>query len=244
MPSEHERSLIIQFVTLLTKHGLGSGKVDRWPDEENRQTQDIDAISGDVAIEHTSIDTPPYQRRNDEWYIEFLGDLRDFIPCPGYLIEITLPPTVVGQNVDMEHNRNALRTWITDVLPGLPDTDNLYHAADVDGLPYQIQYSKLPSSNPGLYFLRGIFHDGNLDDRIRKSVTRKSAKLRPYGADHTTILLLEFNNYALINEHKARRAVQNGLRGRLPDGVNRIWYADTSILDNVLFTDFTDSLGT
>lgn len=44
--------------------------------EKSRKTSDIDAIAGYFAIEHTSIDTLPNQRRDSDWFRKWGSSLR------------------------------------------------------------------------------------------------------------------------------------------------------------------------
>jgi hypothetical protein len=55
-----DRDVISAFVAYLQTNGHPNLKVERWPEDENRDSQEIDAIAGAFAIEHTSIDTLPW----------------------------------------------------------------------------------------------------------------------------------------------------------------------------------------
>lgn len=68
--------VINAFVTYLWENGHSCLQVDRWPDKENRNLADIDAIAGAFAIEHTSIDTLPNQRRDSDWIHPSLNPAR------------------------------------------------------------------------------------------------------------------------------------------------------------------------
>ena len=61
----NDRSVIDAFVAHLREEGYPDLRVERRPDDENRESSDIDAITGPFAIEHTSIDTlpNPYRRQ-------------------------------------------------------------------------------------------------------------------------------------------------------------------------------------
>ena len=65
-----DKQVISLFVEYLATQGNPGLKVDTWPDEENRQSSDIDAIAGHLAIEHSSFDTIPNQRRNAAWFVQ------------------------------------------------------------------------------------------------------------------------------------------------------------------------------
>ena len=57
-----DRDAIDLFVTHLGRQrGYAKLVVDRWPEDENRQSPEIDAMAGPFAIEHTSIDSVAHQ---------------------------------------------------------------------------------------------------------------------------------------------------------------------------------------
>ena len=59
-----DRDGIELFVNHLSRQrGFAKLVMDRWPEDENRQSPEIDAIAGPFAIEHTSIDSVANQRR-------------------------------------------------------------------------------------------------------------------------------------------------------------------------------------
>jgi len=67
-------------------------QVDRWPDEETRDSKDIDAEAGDFAIEHTSIDTIANQRRDSAWFKGAVGCLEGELHCEHpFRLVVTLP---------------------------------------------------------------------------------------------------------------------------------------------------------
>lgn len=62
MRKPNDSDVIEAFVAFLGEQEGLALQVDRWPDKENRQTKDIDAIAGPFAIEHTSVDSFENQR--------------------------------------------------------------------------------------------------------------------------------------------------------------------------------------
>ena len=70
-----ERKVIKAFISHLRSLGHPGLRVDSWPDKTNSVCTDIDAISGIFAIEHTSIDTLPDQRRDDDWFMRVVTGL-------------------------------------------------------------------------------------------------------------------------------------------------------------------------
>ncbi len=72
-----DKEVISLFVKYLAAQGNPGLEVDTWPDEENRQSTEVDSIAGPFAIEHTSVDTIPNQRRDAAWFIQVVKPLED-----------------------------------------------------------------------------------------------------------------------------------------------------------------------
>ena len=69
---------------------------------------------------------------------------------------------------------------------------------------------------------------------------RKAAKLGKYqGPVSTTILLIENDDIALMNERKMLDAIRGAYPDGLPRGVDEVRFVDTSIPTKPLFRDFT-----
>ena len=65
-------------------------------------------------------------------------------------------------------------------------------------------------------------------------------KLRKYQRPScTNIMLLENDDIALMNEAKMLVALREAYPDQLPQGVDEIWFADTSVPDKSQFRDFT-----
>lgn len=93
----NDRDVIDAFVAYLRDNGHPGLRVERRPDEENRRASDIDAIAGTFAIEHTSVDTLPNQRRDSDWFMRAAGNLEQEIDTPPpFRLNITLEYDAVG----------------------------------------------------------------------------------------------------------------------------------------------------
>ena len=51
MKNKEDKNTLKQFVAHLHENGYPDLKIDRWPDEENSTTSDIDAIAGPFAFD-------------------------------------------------------------------------------------------------------------------------------------------------------------------------------------------------
>ncbi len=241
-----DRDVIDLFVTHLG-HQRGCAKlaVDRRPDEKNRQCPEIDAIAGPFAIEHTSIDSVAHQRRVTHWYSRVIGGLdqviKDSVDC-GFTITLEFDAITTG--MDWDCIREDLRSWIVDHAPRLD------HGNHRISLP-----TSVPVENPiVLYVWKGQRpavtgfrrfepEDDSLPARIGKIMDRKATKLGKYqGPATTTILLIENDDIALMNERKMLDAIREAYPNGLPRGVDQVWFADTSIPTDPLFRDFTTDI--
>ena len=111
----NDQDVINAFVAYLRKAGFPDLKVDRLPDKENRKTSDIDAIAGCFAIEHTSIDTLPNQRRDSDWFIQAVGGIEKELSV---LIPFCLNITIEYDAVTKGQVWGGIRFW-TKSLRGL-----------------------------------------------------------------------------------------------------------------------------
>ena len=97
---------------------------------------------------------------------------------------------------------------------------------------------------PRLFFARYEPPDDTLPARIRTQFDRKAQKLAKYqSAGRITVLLVENADIALMNDQKMLEAIRRAYPIGLPIGVDELWYADTTIPDDIDFKDFSAMLG-
>ena len=238
----NDQDVINAFVSYLRETGFPGLKVDRWPDKENRNTSDIDAIAGRFAIEHTSIDNLPNQRRDSDWFMQAVGGIeKELTASLPFFLNITVEYDAVTKGQDFAAIRRNLKDWIINDSP--PLKEGLSVLEDVDGVPFRLRVRKASDRRPGIFFARFEPKDDTLPARIRKQFDRKAKKLKKYhGSDNTTILLIENEDIALMNEGKMLDSIQIAYLSGLPHGVDKIWYADTSIPDDIEFMDFSSEI--
>jgi len=240
-----DSDVIYEFVAYLEKNGHPGLMVDRRPEIENRASADIDAIAGPFAIEHTSIDTLPNQRRNNDWFMNVIGDLEhELNPLPFKLnlfVSIEYDTIIKGQ--DWSAIKQAFRHWIFNESPLLKDGH--YVCNDFPGIPFTLHVDKAATNSPGrLSFSRFDPNDNTLPCRIKKLFDRKANKLARYqGCGTTTVLLIESYDFALMNESKMVIAIREAYPNGLPSGVDKFWYApNTSIPAPIKFRDITANI--
>ena len=235
-----DRQVVDAFVAYLRANGYAGLHVDRRPDDENRESSDIDAIAGRFAIEHTSVDTLPNQRRDDDWFRRAAGGLEQELPKPPFSLIVTLKYDAVAKGQDWSAIRAALKRWIINDAPALP-----YGAYVVDyarGVPFRLSIAKSSDLSPGVSFARYQPEDDTLSDRVRDLFDRKVVKLANYRPGKTTILLVESGDKALMDECKMLEAIREAYPAGFPAGVDQVWYTNTSIAGNITFREFTLAL--
>jgi hypothetical protein len=236
-----DRAVVAAFVAHLSRGGQPGLSVECRPDLQNRGSSDIDAIAGPFAIEHTSVDTIENQRRDAAWFTGVVQPLENqFRGSLPFRLRLVLPYAGITTGQDWKQIQRALAAWVQDESALLVDGT---HNVNIGGVPFEVQITKDSRRRPGLVCVRIDPGDRTLPERLAVQLRRKAAKLRPYKARRkTTIILLDSNDMALMNEGKMLEAVQAGL-GEDPLGdVDQLWYADTSIEPDVEFWDLTSAL--
>lgn len=241
-PCLTDKEVIIIFVDYLTRNGNPGLVVDSWPDEENRQSSDIDAIAGPFAIEHSSVDTVANQRRDSAWFLEVVGGLENELGHKlSFRLSLTLPYEGIQCGQDWPKIRSALREWILKESPKLANGPHKISGAS--GIPFEFYVTKRRSDSPGLLFGRFAPDIKILPSRLREQLDRKADKLSFYiDKGKITILLVESDDIALMDESTMWNGLRQAYPTGLPNGVNQIWFADTSIREDVVFTDMSKAV--
>jgi len=233
----NSNDLIEAFVARLSKKKGYSGlRVDSWPDQSNRTFPEIDAIAGPFAIEHTSVDRLPNQRRDTDWFAQIAKPLRaefrhtlPFRLC----VHVEYGSIKIGQ--DWRAITRQLREWILDDAPQLPDGN---HVVNHPQIPFLLHVTKLSQRRPTFLLGRLIPKDDCFAARIKTQLDRKAEKLARYHGSKITILLVENDDIALTDTTLMLQVIREAYPGGPPTGVHQIWYADTSIPEDTTFTRF------
>lgn len=235
----NDKEVISLFVKYLADKDYPGLEVDSWPDEETRQAAEIDAIAGNFAIEHTSIDTIPNQRRDSAWFTQVVQPLENEFRCTlPFRLNLTLPYEGIRIGQDWSGITSALRNWVLSDSPKL--TLGRHTIVDVPGIPFEFHATKKDSSRAGLLFGRFVPNDQTFPNRLRDQLDRKIDKLSPYKSrNKTTILLVESDDIALMDDGIMWDGLRSAYAHGLPEGLDQVWFADTAIPEESLFTDMT-----
>jgi hypothetical protein len=126
--------------------------------------------------------------------------------------------------------KRSLRNWLVTEAVSLAEGRCL---VNVTGFPFAVDVEKAgPSTGrqPGLFFARSVPPTLDLPGRLRALIKRKATKLSSHRASgKTTALIVESDDIALMNQSKLVQAVSDGFPEGLPEAVDELWYADTSV---------------
>jgi hypothetical protein len=237
-----DKHVITSFVELRSRTDHPGVRVERWPDEENRDSSDIDAIAGRLAIEHTSVDSVPNQRRDSAWFMQVVEPLeRAFRTGVSFRLQIVFEYDAVAAGQDWHSMRRSLATWIQGEAQTLQDGR---HVIRLPNFPFPFDAIKTSTRKPKLVFSRYAPDGDSLAERLNVQVKRKAEKLDRYQrGGYVTVLLLESSDIALTSEGTLLAALRDGLPTGVPAVVNEVWYADTSIPEaETEFSNFTKLL--
>lgn len=193
-----DKAVVDAFVAYRRATDLPDLHVERYPDEENSNTTDIDAVAGHLAIEHTSVDTLLDQRGRSAWFSgiaqpieQEIGNRLDF------RLDVVFPYEGVAKGQDWKAERLAIEAWILNTAGALPDGRQSIELADV---AVAFEATKASDRKPGVFFRRRVPHDASFADRLREQIVRKAAKLPAYRSKGKRgVLLVESNDIALMN---------------------------------------------
>ncbi|MEN6575563.1 MAG: hypothetical protein ABFD90_04410 [Phycisphaerales bacterium] len=232
--------VIITFVAFLRKkNGLRDLQVEQWPDKENRVSRDIDAIAGDFAIEHTSIDVLPEQRAASARFMQAIGGIEQDLPCrPAFRLTITIDWNAVCKGQDWPSIRQSLVDWIVSDAPRLDDGHYILDC--VRGIPFPLHVQKSTHGSPRVHCRRFAPDDDSLSNRLRVQLDGKANKLAKYhNAGKITVLLIDNDDIALMDRLMLRKAIRTAYPSGNPRGVDQLWFADTSLPSKIKFWDLT-----
>lgn len=220
-----DRHCIRAFVAFLAAIGRPVSGVDFWP--EDAAQNDIDAVAGPYAIQHTSVDTLPNQREHDARFAKVIEQLEDeFRDNLGFRLAISMRWGAIERGYDWTLMREAIRDWITSEGGALQEGR---HVINIPGLPVGLAVTKGgPSKTDGVTFCRELAAiPDTLAARLRDQLVGRHDKLEQLSRwrerGRQTVLLIESHDMALMNVVKLVDAFESAFPV-WPDGLDELWF--------------------
>ncbi len=213
--------------------------VTSWPDKNNSVSKDIDAVAGNFAIEHTSIDAVDDLRQKNDWFMKVAGDLEAELNAGmKFRLRINFDYDSIQAGQDWKKMNNAIREWIINESPLISEGSQIINISEV---PFELRIDKVFDEPSALIFSRS-FNKGKetLESSVGPLIERKAQKLVPYTQKGMVgILLVQTEDIAFMNKVRFAEAIMASFPIKIPDGVDQIWYADATIRPYVSFYDIT-----
>jgi len=231
----NDKEVVALFVKYLAIHFYPGLEIETIPDEH--KSGDIDAIAGEFAIEHTSIDTIHNQSRDSVWFIKAIGSLEKELDgkLPFRLI-LTLPYEGIKTGQNWENVKTVLQNWILNESFMLSEGSHII--SGILGLPFDFRAKKNTNAKSGLILSRYSPDITDFTTRLRKHLDRKVAKLASYKEkDKTTLLLVESNDIAFMNDGVMWDSLKSAYPEGLPTGIDNVWFVHTSMPENIEYFD-------
>jgi len=199
-------------------------EITGFPDEIERNSPacDVSAIVGnrEVAVEHTSIDSYPSQRKDDNRFRKVLGPLENELagklPAPGHY-QLGVNINVIPTGINWDNVRLRIREWCQKVAPTLeigdPFTAPRHFVRETpEGVPFEVTLGRWPRRDGQFKVVR--FFPEDLERQRTEAIYQALASRGPKVAKYRdrgfrTILILESDDIALANDSDIGQAFVN-----------------------------------
>jgi len=222
----HEKKVILEVLKYISKKINKTYKIISYPDEVNRKSPACDMLvsfgNKKHAIEHTSIDSIPNQRRENNRFIKLLSplgnELDNKLPTPGHyqlVIDMDVIPVLNRSNGSKIYQ--LIKDWCIKIAPTLlmggTHSDKKHFERDrIAGVPFEITLYRWPGKDGEFRIAR--FSSDQLEEKrkevLKQALCSRGEKVSNYKREGCrTILILESNDRALANFNDIDNALNN-----------------------------------
>jgi hypothetical protein len=187
-----------------------------FPDDNNRSSADIDALVGNIAIEHTSIDSIKGQRENNaKFQLVFVPTMEEFSPFVNAHYWMVVAFKDVQRINKPAEAAKVVRSWFIDQVIPLPN--GRYTQIKIPGLDVAVNISKDTDLWSTVIFLRSAEPDKEIEVTLRNRVIDKCQKLKSYkDKGLKTCLIVESEDIAFMGQHIFKQTYQKAFGSNLP----------------------------
>src|ERR1051326_6314292 len=235
--------IIHRFIAKYNECQDGVYEITRWPDKENRNARACDAYAEaddhrPLAIEHTNIETFNRQLLDSARFMKVIGELEDELKNAFTCRTTFIVPTFAIQpGTDWRLIKTALRQWLLDNVPNLPEGRSKHN---IEGVPFEVTVDIDRDKRQRSLFFVMRWEPPNLDnyDQLTESIaaalTDKNDQLRTYRTVTTyrelevkKILILESQDIALASPATLYKAFLKARDRVVSNNIDQVWVANT-----------------
>jgi len=246
----HEKKVIKEVLKYISKKINQPYRIISYPDEVIRKSPACDMLvsfgNKKFAIEHTSIDSIPNQRRDNNRFIKLLAPLKNELngklPTPGHyklIIDMDVIPALNKSNESKIYQ--SIKEWCKKIAPtlsmgGAYSGKKHFKRGRIPGVPFELTLYKSPRRDGE--FRIGRFSPEQIEEKrkevLKQALCSRGEKVFNYKKEgYHTILVLESNDRALANFNDIGNALNNAVEElkniELPD---EIYLIETEIEDD------------
>jgi hypothetical protein len=210
-------------------------RISRWPDEENRNARDIDAVAESgaeplLAIEHTKVETFFNQIQDAARFAKYYGELETELKHAfDFDLMLTLPIFAFVTGTKWGNVRDTIRDWLVRYAA---DFDDGYSSHQINGVPFTVGISKNITGSKLFTVARRAPSDRDvhieLAQSFAESLSDKNDQLTQYRASGAnTILILESPDIALVSHISLYKAFLQAQAIIPTPNIDEFWLACT-----------------
>jgi hypothetical protein len=229
------KNIIQRFVNRYNECQRNEYRISRWPDEENRQGRDIDAVAESggerpLGIEHTKVETFFSQLPDAARFAQYYGELETELKNSfDFDLMLTLPIFAFVTGTKWRDVRNRIRDWL--IWQGVNFEDG-YSSHQIAGVPFTIGISKNITGSKLFTVARRAPSDRDvhieLAQSFAESMSDKNDQLAQYRASGAaTILILESQDIALVSHVSLYKAFIQAHAIIATPNIDEFWIACT-----------------
>lgn len=239
----HQNIVIKETLRFISKARSVAYKIIDYPDRKERKLPACDALalidSKKVAIEHTSIDSIPFQRRDNSRFITLFGplerELAGKLPMPGHY-QLIVDMGVIPTGIKWDIIRSHIATWCQEVAPNLEIGSPFiaprhFIRKRPEGVPFEITLYRWPRRDG--QFKIAYFTPHDLENKrtevIVDALHSRGGKISEYqDRGFRTLLILESSDFVLGNASDIGQAFVSAIhRSKLKKFPNEIYLVET-----------------
>ena len=200
---KRDQQLVVDFLSAYNRDGGTTFKVVRWPDEEDRNNQAVEAVAANdvgvtIAFEHTLIEPFEGERIDSDRFLKVFGTLEGCCDLmkPGYNVDVYVRVGAIPTGVKWEGVADRVREHISRKVPFFAEGQL---SESIAGLTFPLEVMLTVTAHGAgeadHVWVSRILPADSLRSVVRRALRRKLPKLVATMADRR-VLLLEKADFA------------------------------------------------